>query len=219
MKKILKLTYILLIILIICISPIFCYISLAEYDPASSHGFADYSDAEADSQAKNQMKEQEEKIKENATKSNNNYLSALSVDGYSISPSFESQTLNYEISEQINSDEININATTADSKAKVSGTGKIQLQSGENNFKIDVIAENGDVRAYYIKVNAKNETKNTNEISNVENTNANIETLTSLQNDQINKKNNNYIIWIIAGVVILILIFLLIKIKKNHSKH
>lgn len=114
--------------------------------------FADFTDEEADKQAQEQLKEQEKEHNVTQVKSSNNYLKELSVKGYQLTPEFDKQTSNYEIKEEINIDFIEISAETDDEKASVSGTGKIQLNSGENNIRIDVTAESGTVRTYFIKV-------------------------------------------------------------------
>lgn len=114
--------------------------------------FADFTDEEADKQAQEQLKEQEKEHNVTKVKSSNNYLKKLSVKGYQLTPEFDKQTSNYEIKEEINIDFIEISAETDDEKASVSGTGKIQLNSGENNIRIDVTAESGTVRTYFIKV-------------------------------------------------------------------
>lgn len=113
---------------------------------------ADYTDEQADLKTKqeqeNWKKEQEEKI----NKSNNNYLKSLSVTGYDLYPSFDKKIINYEITKEVEEDYIEIVIETEDEKASVSGNGKIALNSGENNLKINVTADNGEERLYFIKV-------------------------------------------------------------------
>ena len=106
----------------------------------------------ADEQANEELKQQEKEDQENAGKSSNNFLSELSVEGYKISPTFDKQTINYSIDGEITAKKINIQAKTDDDRATVTGTGEVELQTGENNFRISVKAENGTERAYFIKV-------------------------------------------------------------------
>lgn len=127
--------------------------------------FADFTDEEADKQVQEQLKEQEKEHNVTQVKSSNNYLKNLSVKGYQITPEFDKQTINYEIKEEINEDYLEINAEIDDGKASVSGIGKVQLNSGENNLKIDVTAENGSLRTYFIKTIKK--VKKNIELSNL----------------------------------------------------
>jgi len=112
----------------------------------------EFDDEMADEQANEELKQQEKEDQENAGKSSNNFLSELSVEGYKISPTFDKQTINYSIDGEITAKKINIQAKTDDDRATVTGTGEVELQTGENNFRISVKAENGTERAYFIKV-------------------------------------------------------------------
>ena len=47
---------------------------------------------------------------------------------------------------------VNVQAGAIDSKATVSGTGTVDLQSGINEIKVTVKAENGSVREYVLHV-------------------------------------------------------------------
>jgi hypothetical protein len=118
-------------------------------------GFADFDDATADKQGAEDLKKQEENDAKNAGKSSNNYLSNLEIEGYSLTPQFDKQTINYSINEEINVSSVVIKAMAEDERATITGDGKIELQSGENNLKIDVKAENGTERTYFIKLNKK----------------------------------------------------------------
>ena len=113
---------------------------------------ADYTDEQADKNLKQEQEEWKKEQQERINKSSNNYLKSLSVKKYSITPDFDKQTINYEISAEISDDYIEIEAETDDEKSSVSGIGKIGLSSGENNLKVDVTAENGTVRYYFINV-------------------------------------------------------------------
>lgn len=113
---------------------------------------ADYTDEQADQNMKKEQEEWKQEQEEKINKSSNNYLKELSVYGYEITPKFDKQTINYEIVQEINDDYLEIKAETDDGKASVLGIGKTQLNSGENNLRIDVTAENGTVRTYFIKV-------------------------------------------------------------------
>ncbi len=85
-------------------------------------------------------------------RSTNNALKSLSVEGQSISPDFDANTTDYKLSVTNEVKSIDIKATAADSKSKVTGTGKKDLQIGNNKFDIVVTAENGSQKTYTLNV-------------------------------------------------------------------
>ena len=123
-------------------------------NPNSSKGFLLYSEEEQQ-QEKEELEKAEEQENNNTQttiKSTDNYLKKLEVEGYVLTPEFDKQTINYEIIEKVKDDFLEIKAETDDEKASISGIGKVMLNSGENNLKIEVTAESGTVRTYFIKV-------------------------------------------------------------------
>ena len=91
--------------------------------------------------------------KANEDKSNVNTLKSLSVEGQTISPSFDKDKLDYTLTVSSKVKKIKINAEATENKATVSGTGEKELKEGENNFAIIVKAENGEEKTYNLKVN------------------------------------------------------------------
>lgn len=87
------------------------------------------------------------------SKNNNTYLSSLSIDGQTLVPDFNKDTVSYSLSVDASVEEINIKAKAEEETSKVTGTGKHQLKKGINTFNIDVEAENGDKKTYVIAVN------------------------------------------------------------------
>ena len=85
-------------------------------------------------------------------KSTNNYLSNLSVNGYSLDKKFSKETLEYSVNIEPDIEKIKINAQLADSSASVSGTGEKEVSVGTNKFNIVVTAENGSKRTYVLNV-------------------------------------------------------------------
>ncbi|MBR1416204.1 MAG: cadherin-like beta sandwich domain-containing protein [Bacilli bacterium] len=85
----------------------------------------------------------------------NNALKALSVDNYELSPTFDSEVLEYsvEVPNEVNT--IVINATKQESHASIEGIGEKEVIEGTNKFEIKVTAENGDARVYNLLVNVK----------------------------------------------------------------
>lgn len=84
---------------------------------------------------------------------NPNYkLKTISVSGYSISPTFKTDTLSYTLSVPNSVSSIEVSATPYVSKAKVTGTGTIDLLVGTNKIVIRCTAENGNQRDYTLTV-------------------------------------------------------------------
>lgn len=65
---------------------------------------------------------------------------------------FDGGTLTWDVG-TLKSNSFTVKATAVNSKAKISGTGKVTLKDGENTINIVVTAENGDKRTYSINVN------------------------------------------------------------------
>ena len=96
-------------------------------------------------------------VKEKAPDSKINTLSSLKVDGFELSPQFDSDVLEYSVVVPPNTTKINISATKKDSTSTVSGTGEFEVTEGDNQFKVDVKAQNGDLRTYTINVSVTDE--------------------------------------------------------------
>lgn len=82
----------------------------------------------------------------------NNKLASLSVDGFTMTPTFSRDVQDYNLIVDSSVTSVTINASVLDSKASVSGTGSVALTGGANDIKISVTAENGTVRDYVIHV-------------------------------------------------------------------
>ena len=82
----------------------------------------------------------------------NNKLSGITIDGYSLTPTFSKDTEKYDLVVGSSVSSVNIRATAIDSKATVSGAGTISLGSGTTIVKIVVKAENGDMRTYQVSI-------------------------------------------------------------------
>jgi len=82
----------------------------------------------------------------------NNKLSSLSVDGYGLTPTFSRDVTSYNIIVSPAVGSVNVRATASDSNAAITGTGNIQLQSGNTDITIQVKAQNGTVSSYVIHV-------------------------------------------------------------------
>lgn len=90
-------------------------------------------------------------VKDN--RSGNNNLKSLSVEGYEISPKFDSSKKEYTLNLTYDITKIIIKAEKEHNKASISGdTGEKEVKVGDNNFSITVKAENGNTKTYKLKV-------------------------------------------------------------------
>ena len=85
-----------------------------------------------------------------ATYSSNNNLSSLKIDGYELEPAFDANTTEYKVTLKPETERINVTATKADSTATINGTGDINVSEGSNTIKIDVVAQNGNIKTYTV---------------------------------------------------------------------
>lgn len=87
--------------------------------------------------------------------SSNNSLSGLSIDGTTLNPEFNADTLEYSVELEPETTSININATASDTTASIAGSGQREVTDGANRLEIPVTAQNGNVRTYVINANVK----------------------------------------------------------------
>lgn len=107
-----------------------------------------------------------------------NTLNSLSVDGYSISPSFNKDTLNYTLSVNSDVSKVKVKASKTSSKSSfVSGYGErdVSLNYGENKVYIKVKAENEKVNTYTIVINRKDNRSKNNNLKSLSSSIGNIE--------------------------------------------
>lgn len=88
-------------------------------------------------------------------KAKNNNLSSLKVEGYSISPEFNKNTLEYTLELENGVTSANILASVEDPTAYIKGTGKVNLIEGVNTFPIIVTAQNGAQKTYTLNIIVK----------------------------------------------------------------
>lgn len=74
------------------------------------------------------------------TRSTNNKLSELTIDGYELEKIDDN---NYKLTVGNNVTNISLNAKAEDAKATVKGTGSYELSVGDNNIEVTVISESG----------------------------------------------------------------------------
>ena len=182
--------------------------------PPDSSGYTDFSSEDGEKLAEEYKEEQE---KNNITaeqylgKSNNNFLKNLEIEGFKISPEFDSKVNEYTLDlNNVPTEKLNIIAQTEDENATIKGDGQIKIGE-ENVININVIAENGNLNVYTINL------KNKVIIENKQ--------LNDTQEKEKTEQENNikqYEIPIIIAIIFIftILIFILIKnfSKGRHSK-
>lgn len=89
---------------------------------------------------------------EKSNKNNDNTLTALAVEGYSLTPSFSRYTTEYAVTLPADVASAKVKATKSDSGASVSGDGTINLSGEETTVKIKVTAPSGLVRTYTVHI-------------------------------------------------------------------
>ncbi len=90
------------------------------------------------------------------TSGNNNfYLDSLSVDGFTLSKTFNRFNTEYTVSQTVSEsvDSVNISAKPNASDATVSGAGKVYLKNGSNVFYVKVTSSSGKTLSYKITIN------------------------------------------------------------------
>ena len=83
---------------------------------------------------------------------NDNTLTALSVAGYSLTPTFSRYTTEYALTVPATVTAVTLEATKSDSGARVSGTGKIVLSGADTAAKVVVTAPSGLTRTYTVHI-------------------------------------------------------------------
>ena len=87
---------------------------------------------------------------DNKDASSDNSLKELSIEGYTISPEFNKDTLEYKVKIPNEITKIKVNAVSNDEKATVEGIGEIEVKEGNNVINVTVTSENGAKRVYVI---------------------------------------------------------------------
>lgn len=82
-------------------------------------------------------------------------LSSLSIDGATLSPEFNKDTLEYTTELQPDTTKINVVAEANHRGASISGTGEKEVSDGDNRIEIVVTAENGTTSTYVVNAKVK----------------------------------------------------------------
>ncbi len=92
-----------------------------------------------------------------ASYSKNNNLASLGVEGFTLTPEFNANTLEYSVIVPEDTKNVNITGTVQDKKASITGVGVQQVNQGNNKFLVTVKAENGSEKTYTINIDVKDE--------------------------------------------------------------
>lgn len=79
-------------------------------------------------------------------------LKTLSVNGYSLTPDFDKDTLEYTVVVPFSVTKAKVTAEPYHSGASVEGAGEIELKEGTTDVSLTVTAENGYIRIYVIHI-------------------------------------------------------------------
>ena len=179
-------------------------------------GFADYTDEDA-------SRDTEKLIEEHNTnfdidKSGNNYLKSLDIDKGELSPTFDKQITNYNLAIANDIEEIIISANTEDDKANINGIGKINIKE-KKQLNIEVTAESGTVRTYFINIIRPNENYTNNTINQEDEKleTEMTEAYTPTKTDEItetDKSNNKSFAILISAVIGILVIIIILVLKK-----
>lgn len=127
------------------------------------------------------------------------YLESLSVDGYDLSPTFNTYTTSYTIRVNDDVESVSISAKPVSSYSRIDGTGTVKLNSGDESINIVCTSSSGNSKIYNIKVirdnqdinNENNGNGNSNSNSNNNNNNSNSNSNNNNNNNNSNNGNNN----------------------------
>ena len=154
----------------------------------------------------NEVKTEEPEV----IKSDNNYLQEIIWSSGSLD--FNKDILYYEITVLNEVNELEITAKTLDSKATIKGNGIYKIEVGNNLIKLDVTAENGEIREYTINVLRKeNDKENIAWDESQDNK-------SKENNENINLNLTKYLV-IALGTSVLLIILGVLWFKKNKKEN
>ena len=180
--------------------------------PPESSGHTDITSEEAEQQEKEYEENQENTnitAEEYVEKSSNNYLKKLEVEGYKFEPEFNSQVDNYIIyvKDKSKVNKANVMAEADDAKAKIEGVGEVEIKN--NLININVIAENGNLKVYTIRI--ENQDDKGKQEEDVEEVSA-----APVKENEKSASNSKVMIFVaIVGIVIIVGIFVKAKCSKK----
>ena len=90
-------------------------------------------------------------------KDTNNYLKSIGVSGYTLTPEFNKDVMEYSVEVPNTVDKVTLEASPESGYANISGIGEVEVNEGANVFEIKVTSETGAERIYKVNVNVKDE--------------------------------------------------------------
>ncbi len=90
--------------------------------------------------------------KPTSTGSNNNVLRSLSVEGQTLTPSFDKYGYSYDLIVDAGVSAVNVVADPYDATASVAGAGRVALAEGSNTVSVVVTAASGSKRTYTLSI-------------------------------------------------------------------
>ena len=103
------------------------------------------------------------KTTNSSTKSSNANLSNLGITPNDFK-GFKAQVTKYDVTVPTDVESVTIYANAQDSKAKISGVGKQNLQTGKNEFEVVVTAEDGTTKIYTLNITRDTSSQNTENV-------------------------------------------------------
>lgn len=85
-------------------------------------------------------------------KSKNNNLKSIGVEGYTLTPEFHKDTLEYSVSVPSTIEKVTLTASKEDSTATINGLGEKEVVEGNNVFDIVVTSQSGSEKTYKVNV-------------------------------------------------------------------
>lgn len=83
---------------------------------------------------------------------NNRFLKSLSVEGYTLSATFDRYTYSYEAVVPYTASKVKINAISEATDAKITGAGEVELATGNNDIKVVVTSSSGATATYNLTI-------------------------------------------------------------------
>ena len=163
------------------------------------------------------VNEPRESTESSSSKSNDSFLKSLIIDNYEIN--FQRDVFTYYIDVPYDVEKIVVSGETSDSKAKVEGLKEYNLNYGENNISIKVMAEDESVSIYNLIITRKEDEDKEENQNNAEKNelNNNIN-----NNSEVSSKRNQNKRRIVGGLLILVLVLvmglIIVLIKRNNRK-
>ena len=84
--------------------------------------------------------------------STNTFIGGITVDGYTLYPTFNKTTYDYRLTVPANVNQVNIRGVKGDVNQTITGTGPKKLEYGLNRARVVVSAQNGESRTYQIMI-------------------------------------------------------------------